>query len=151
MTPGLNTAAFVPRKRKQLASRPLSATDQSTSTASTSTIYRTLPYTMSWVRADGYNNLDASILKNFNFTEGAYLQLRFETFNTLNHPVFAPANTSSATSTQLRLQHNRNHHHREQPLATGAVGSEDRLLTVLHRHHHPASGPVPDALFNRST
>jgi hypothetical protein len=50
------------------------------------------------VRSDGYNNLDASILKNFNFTGGAYLQLRFETFNTLNHPVFAPANTSSATS-----------------------------------------------------
>jgi hypothetical protein len=60
--------------------------------------YRTLPYTMSWVRQDGYNNLDASILKNFAFTEKSYLQLRFETFNTLNHPVFAPANTSSATS-----------------------------------------------------
>jgi hypothetical protein len=59
--------------------------------------YRTLPYTMSWVRSDGYNNLDASILKNFNFTGGAYLQLRFETFNTLNHPVFAPANTSTTS------------------------------------------------------
>ena len=64
--------------------------------------YRTLPYTMSWVRSDGYNNLDASILKTFNFTEGAYLQLRFETFNTLNHPVFAHANTSSATSSTFR-------------------------------------------------
>ncbi len=60
--------------------------------------YRTLPYTMSWVRSDGYNNMDASILKNFNFAEGTYLQFRFETFNTLNHPVFAPANTSSATA-----------------------------------------------------
>jgi hypothetical protein len=62
---------------------------------------RTLPYTMSWVRSDGYNNLDASILKDFNFTGGAYLQLRFETFNTLNHPVFAPANTSSAIASNF--------------------------------------------------
>lgn len=60
--------------------------------------YRTLPQTMSWVRADGYNNLDASILKNFNFAEGRYLQLRFETFNTLNHPIFNPPNVSSPTS-----------------------------------------------------
>lgn len=60
--------------------------------------YRTLPQTMSWVRQDGFNNLDASILKNFNFTESSYLQLRFETFNTLNHPVFSAPNVSSATS-----------------------------------------------------
>ncbi|HEY4010248.1 MAG TPA: TonB-dependent receptor [Acidobacteriaceae bacterium] len=63
--------------------------------------YRTLPQTMSWVRSDGYNNLDASILKNFNFTESAYLQLRFETFNTLNHPVFAAPNISSATASNF--------------------------------------------------
>lgn len=65
--------------------------------------YRTLPQTMSWVRSDGYNNLDASILKNFNFTEGRYLQLRFETFNTLNHPIFNPPNISSATSSTFGL------------------------------------------------
>lgn len=65
--------------------------------------YRTLPQTMSWVRADGYNNLDASILKNFNFTEGRYLQLRFETFNTLNHPIFNPPNVSSPTSSTFGL------------------------------------------------
>ncbi|HEY5381090.1 MAG TPA: carboxypeptidase regulatory-like domain-containing protein [Acidobacteriaceae bacterium] len=63
--------------------------------------YRTLPQTLSWVRTDGFNNLDASILKNFNFTEGAYLQLRFETFNTLNHAVFAAPNVSSATSSNF--------------------------------------------------
>lgn len=63
--------------------------------------YRTLPQTMSWVRSDGFNNLDASILKNFNFTESAYLQLRFETFNTLNHPVFAAPNISSATASNF--------------------------------------------------
>jgi hypothetical protein len=61
--------------------------------------YRTLPQTMSWVRQDGFNNVDFSILKNFNFPAGAYLQLRLETFNTLNHPIFAPPLVSSATST----------------------------------------------------
>jgi hypothetical protein len=60
--------------------------------------YRTLPQTMSWVRQDGFNNLDASILKNINFTERTYLQLRFETFDTLNHPVFSAPNVSSATA-----------------------------------------------------
>ncbi len=60
--------------------------------------YRTLPQTMSWVRQDGYNNLDASILKNFNFTEGRYFQLRFETFNTLNHPIFAAPNLTPTAS-----------------------------------------------------
>jgi len=60
--------------------------------------YRTLPQTLSWVRSDGFNNMDASILKDFHFTNSAYLQLRFETFNTLNHPIFAAPNVSSATS-----------------------------------------------------
>ncbi|GGH08347.1 TonB-dependent receptor [Silvibacterium dinghuense] len=63
--------------------------------------YRTLPQTMSWVRQDGFNNLDASILKNFNFTERTYFQLRFETFNTLNHPVFAAPYVASATSSSF--------------------------------------------------
>ena len=63
--------------------------------------YRTLPQTLSWVRQDGYNNLDASILKNFDLVHGAYLQLRFETFNTLNHPVFAAPNVSSATASNF--------------------------------------------------
>ncbi len=61
--------------------------------------YRTLPQTIGSVRQDGYNNLDASILKNFKFTESASFQLRFETFNTLNHPVFAAPNlTPNATN-----------------------------------------------------
>jgi hypothetical protein len=62
---------------------------------------RTLPQTISSVRADGFNNLDASILKDFNFTSKAYLQLRFETFNTLNHPVFAAPNVSSASASNF--------------------------------------------------
>ena len=63
--------------------------------------YRTLPQTINSVRADGFNNLDASMLKNFNFTEKTFLQLRFETFNTLNHPVFAQPNVSSATASNF--------------------------------------------------
>jgi len=59
---------------------------------------RTLPDLMSWVRADGINNLDASILKDFHFGEKAYMQLRFETFNTLNRANFAAPAVSSATS-----------------------------------------------------
>jgi hypothetical protein len=62
---------------------------------------RTLPQTLSSVRQDGFNNLDASLLKNFSFTEKTYLQLRFESFNTLNHPVFASPNVSSATSSNF--------------------------------------------------
>jgi hypothetical protein len=63
--------------------------------------YRTLPQTLSWVRGDGFNNMDASLLKNFNFSQGAYLQLRFETFNTFNHAVFAAPSVSSATSSSF--------------------------------------------------
>lgn len=63
--------------------------------------YRTLPQTIGSVRADGFNNMDASILKNVMFTDKAYLQLRFETFNTLNHPVFSAPNVSNATSSSF--------------------------------------------------
>ncbi len=63
--------------------------------------YRTMPTTIGSVRADGYNELDSSMLKNFRFTEKAYFQLRFETFNTLNHPVFAAPTVSSATSSSF--------------------------------------------------
>lgn len=61
--------------------------------------YRTLPQTMSWARQDGYNNLDASLLKNFPIRgESSYFQLRFETFNTLNHPIFAAPNLTPTSS-----------------------------------------------------
>ena len=62
---------------------------------------RTLPQTISNVRSDGFNNLDASLLKDFHFTEKIYLQLRFEAFNALNHAVFAAPNVSSATASNF--------------------------------------------------
>jgi len=40
------------------------------------------------VRGPHFTNLDSSILKNFNFTEAAYLQFRAEIFNTTNTPPF---------------------------------------------------------------
>jgi hypothetical protein len=41
------------------------------------------------MRGPRFDNLDTSILKNFHFTEGAYLQFRAEAFNTTNTPPFA--------------------------------------------------------------
>lgn len=62
---------------------------------------RTLPQTMSWVRQDGINNLDASVLKDFTLPHEAYFQLRFETFNALNHANFSAPSVSSATSSSF--------------------------------------------------
>ena len=59
---------------------------------------RTLPQTLANIRQQPIDNLDSSILKDIHFTEGTYFQLRFETFNTLNHPTFAAPNVTSATS-----------------------------------------------------
>jgi Carboxypeptidase regulatory-like domain len=98
--PGLNVAAFVTGSVSSCTG-PAGCDGTVFLDGQYADHYRTLPQTLSWVRADGYNNLDASILKNFNLPGSAYLQLRFETFNTLNHPVFAPANTSSATASNF--------------------------------------------------
>lgn len=49
---------------------------------------RTFPLTLASIREDGIDNLDSSVLKNFQIKGPAYFQLRFETFNTLNHPTF---------------------------------------------------------------
>lgn len=59
---------------------------------------RTLPTTIAKIRQDGINDLDASLLKDIHFSDHAYLQLRFETYNTLNHPTFGAPAVSSATS-----------------------------------------------------
>jgi hypothetical protein len=63
---------------------------------------RTFSTTFPNLRQEGINNFDASLLKSFNFTEKAYFQLRFESFNIVNHPTFAAPNTT-ATSTSFGL------------------------------------------------
>ncbi len=60
---------------------------------------RTFPLTISSIRANGINNLDSSVLKNFPIHGGAYFQLRFETFNTLNHPMFSAPDVNPSDST----------------------------------------------------
>jgi hypothetical protein len=46
----------------------------------------------------GVFTADFSVLKNFNFTEQRYLQLRGEAFNALNHPNFGDPNTSLSSN-----------------------------------------------------
>ncbi len=49
---------------------------------------RGFPTRFSNLRNDGANNIDASILKNFDITEGVRLQFRCEFFNFFNHVTF---------------------------------------------------------------
>jgi hypothetical protein len=99
-TPALNTAAFVTGNATTCPASGACDGSQYIN-GQYSFHYRTLPQTISSVRSDGFNNMDASLLKNFAFTEKTYLQIRFETFNTLNHPVFAAPNVSSATASNF--------------------------------------------------
>jgi len=50
------------------------------------------------LRADPVNVMDASLLKEFHFSERRYFQFRFETFNTLNRPGFAAPNLTPTSS-----------------------------------------------------
>ncbi len=51
------------------------------------------------LRADAIKNLDASLLKQFAFTETSYFQLRFETFNVTNRVEFGAPNLTPTSST----------------------------------------------------
>jgi carboxypeptidase family protein len=48
----------------------------------------------------GIFRVDASLLKNFNFTENTYLQFRFEAFNATNHPNWGNPNTTITDDTR---------------------------------------------------
>ena len=50
------------------------------------------------LRQDGINQWDPSIHKRFQFAEKAYLQLRLEAFNVLNHPIFPTPNTTASST-----------------------------------------------------
>jgi hypothetical protein len=79
--PAFNTAAFITASNQQFQYH-----------------LRTFSSTFTNLRQDGTDNLDASLLKNFNFTESKYLQLRFEVFNAFNHPSFGPPNVTPTSS-----------------------------------------------------
>jgi hypothetical protein len=49
-----------------------------------------------FLRQPGINNFDIGLFKNFAYHERVHLQLRLETFNTLNHPQFYPNPALSA-------------------------------------------------------
>jgi hypothetical protein len=59
---------------------------------------RTFPSMIASLRQDGINQWDPSLLKRISFTEKAYLQLRFEAFNVVNHPVFPSPNMNSTNA-----------------------------------------------------
>ena len=50
-------------------------------------------------RANGRDNIDAALAKNFRITEGTKLVFRYEIYNVANHPQFyLPGGTTSITS-----------------------------------------------------
>jgi len=59
---------------------------------------RTFSTTFSSLRGDGTNELNASVLKNFNVRERMYFQLRVECFNAMNRPTFAFPNLAPTNS-----------------------------------------------------
>ncbi len=52
------------------------------------------PRYFSGLRTDGIHNMDLNIYKSFVPKEGMRIEVRAETFNTLNHPRFAPPNSA---------------------------------------------------------
>jgi hypothetical protein len=65
---------------------------------------RTLPLRFSYIRADGTNNFDLSLFKNYQITEKFRVQFRAESFNALNHvqfggPATGVTNTAFGTIT----------------------------------------------------
>ncbi|MBI3681521.1 MAG: TonB-dependent receptor [Acidobacteria bacterium] len=55
--------------------------------------YRTFPLRLTGLRADGWNNWDLSLFKDFRFTERIRLQLRAEAVDAFNHAMFAAPTT----------------------------------------------------------
>jgi hypothetical protein len=106
--PALNTSVFVTQNPNDGPTTIAAATCTATPSAcdgsqfinnSTYSFHYRTP--ISSVRIDGFNNLDASLLKDFHISSGKYLQLRFETYNLMNHPAFAQPNVTSSSATNF--------------------------------------------------
>ena len=74
---------------------------------------RSYPTRWNDVRAPGVNNLDAGIYKNFRPVERVKLQVRFETFNTLNHPRFPAPETNPGSANFGRITPNEQNNARQ--------------------------------------
>jgi hypothetical protein len=59
---------------------------------------RTFSTTFPNLRTDGINEWSPSVTKRLALTEKVNLQLRLESYNVLNHPVFGPPNTTATNS-----------------------------------------------------
>lgn len=60
--------------------------------------YRVFPQMFNNLRNDAANNVDLSMLKNFQVTERVNAQFRFEAFNAFNRPEFAAPNVSPTSA-----------------------------------------------------
>lgn len=68
---------------------------------------RTFPLRFTGLRADGYNNWDLSVFKNFRIREGLTFQLRGEAQDAFNHAMFAAPNTAPANAVRIGERHGR--------------------------------------------
>jgi hypothetical protein len=59
--------------------------------------------TRNMLRGPGINNLDLALFKNFALPRNARLQLRFESFNALNHPQFLDVSTNMTSPSFGRI------------------------------------------------
>ena len=84
--------------KKNLAPRSASSVFVTASANTFQYHIRTFSTTFSNLRADGINQYDPSLSKRFLFGEKASLQIRFEAFNALNHPVSSAPSTTATNS-----------------------------------------------------
>ncbi|MFB3830205.1 MAG: carboxypeptidase regulatory-like domain-containing protein [Bryobacteraceae bacterium] len=77
----------------------------------------TFPSRFSGIRADGINNFDLSMFKNFMIREPLRVQFRFETFNTLNHVQFASPDTTPTSTAFGTITGEKGHGQRQITLA----------------------------------
>ncbi len=78
---------------------------------------QTFPSRFNGIRADGINNFDLSLFKNFRIREGLRAQFRLETFNTLNHVQFAAPNTTPTSTAFGTITGEKGHGQRQLTMA----------------------------------
>jgi hypothetical protein len=84
---------------RQINGPAFNTTDFNTSSSAAFQYHiRTFSTMFSNLRADGINQYDPSLSKRFLFSERAFVQLRLEAFNVLNHPVFSPPSTTATNA-----------------------------------------------------